>query len=79
MSGLFENRIGCKLGLDRAQTYTLAYTLGNTMILVSKINMLSKIKQTENPRVGGSNPPPGTIFLWVHTGHMGYSLFLTHG
>ena len=36
-------------------------------------------QRIENPRVGGSIPPPATIQIVSYTGHMGDGLYRRHG
>ena len=55
----------------RFQSNRLAISNGQVAQLVEQ--------RTENPRVGGSIPPLATIFHWVLTGHIVYTLFRTHG
>ena len=55
-----------RLDRHRASRYTVAVCLRTMPLMVgSAINarVAQLVEQrTENPRVGGSNPPPGTIF-----------------
>ena len=70
------SRFLCTIGilaLDRRKTHAINRLLSGVAKTSAQAQIAQLVEQRiENPRVGGSNPPLGTINPLVHSGHIGY-------